>query len=167
MNLSSMYRMLSRLYCVVKWQLAFSLLLLNISCLDFNPLGYTRVEPKREDLVGTWVPDRDSLTYMKESGKYDIATPVQLILRADGSFEMINMPDWWGNVHGTSYGSFYSFSGTWKPFFPPQATAWRLLLISSNNSRPVDLFGQSPPYQLFFAVGNPDSNKGMTFVKKS
>lgn len=161
-----MSRITVHFYSFVKWPVFLSFLLLITCCIDFNPVGYTRSEPRREDLIGTWIPDQKSLADIVERGKYNTTTSIQLILHPDGSFEMINMPDWWANVHGASSGSFYSFSGTWKTFHPPSSTSWRLLLTSSNNSRPVDLLGQKPPYQLYFVLGDADENRGMIFVKK-
>src|SRR5262249_14445569 len=83
----------------------FSFALLLSGCInngiEWSEWSFTRTKPNPSDLVGIWAPTDATIKDMKEQGAYTISIH-QLILRADGTFEMINMPDWWKDGFGGS-----------------------------------------------------------------
>lgn len=138
------------------------------ACSQFlHPIQFTKTEPNKKSLIGIWIPDRSTIEYMREEGGYNTETVTKLILETDGTFEMYNMPDWWYNGFGQSNKGFRSYSGTWKLFQQPSSNIWVIHLVSEGQIRPVNLLNQEPPYQLYFYIGDPDSRKGMTFIKSS
>ncbi len=144
----------------------FLICLLALGCSGtIEYIQFTRDAPNRSDLVGTWEPDDSTVRDMKQRGNYDISLPTKLMLRDTGYFEMINMPDWWGNSFAESRKGLDSDSGKWsvEQFAEP---FWSVILSSSKGQRSVNLMGQKPPYKLHFVLGDPDSNESMTFIKK-
>lgn len=147
-------------------KLSFAILILAVglflSCRNVREyLDFTRSEPNKSDLVGTWTPDRASLGDMRTRGHYDPNVEPKLILRADDSFDLINMPDWWENGFGESHGTFRAYSGKWG-VSQEISKFWQLFLSGRN----VELFGQKAPYRLNFIIGDPDSDESMVFEKQ-
>ncbi len=140
-------------------------LIVSAGCISL-PQNYTRTEPDREQLVGTWVPDQATLRDLRERGGYDTTATIQVTLERDGSFQITNMPDWWDDSFGRSYKSFNSYFGKWEILHPQGAGIWQIMFEDSRYRRPVDLLNNTPPYRLYFIVGDPDEDRGMTFVKK-
>jgi hypothetical protein len=130
-----------------------------------DQLNYTRKEPKKSDLLGTWVPDKSSLREMESKGSYDISVQPKLILKADGNFELVNMPDWWDNGFGESHGGFQDYSGSWSLSTYGNTGVWSIEFKSSSRTRSANLIGQSPPYRIEFIIGDPDSSVSMIFEK--
>lgn len=130
-----------------------------------DQLNYTRNEPKKSDLLGTWVPNQSSLREMESSGGYDTSVQPKLILKADGTFELVNMPDWWDNGFGRSNKSFQDYSGSWGLSTYGNTGRWDIDLKSLSRMRSVNLIGQSPPYRIEFIIGDPDSSVSMIFEK--
>jgi hypothetical protein len=130
-------------------------------------IQFTRDEPNKTALVGTWEPDESTVRAMKDRGGYDTSLPTRLVLRSDGHFDLINMPDWWGGGQGESQRVLESDSGEWSLSQFAGSSFWSLILNSSKGQRSVNLMGQKPPYNLHFVLGDPDSNESMTFIKKS
>lgn len=130
-------------------------------------IQFTRDEPNKADLVGTWEPDESTVREMKDRGGYDTTLPTRLVLRSDGHFDLINMPDWWGGSFAESRRVLESDTGEWTVSQFAGSSVWSLMLSSSKGLRPVNLMGQKPPYNLHFVLGDPDSNESMTFIKKS
>jgi hypothetical protein len=130
-------------------------------------------EPKRADLIGKYVPDPETLKWVRGAGKYsEVETTFELF--KDGSFEMVNMPDWWRGGFGESKGGFYSGGGKWD--VTKDQSWWKLLLefnTLKHSSDPGDsglttlisIAGESGPYYLRFYVGDPDQ-RAMLFEKQ-
>lgn len=147
--------------------LSCALVLSSLACRvpTLDQLNYTRKEPKKSDLLGTWVPDKASLREMESRGGYDISVQPNLILKADGNFDLGNMPDWWDNGFGRSNKSFQDYSGSWTLSTYGNTGVWHIDLKSSLRTRSANLIGQSPPYRIEFIIGDPDSNTSMIFEK--
>ena len=144
--------------------LAVSIMLFFTACFEHH--NHTRVEPSRGDLIGTWVPDERTLNTMRDVGGYDTTISTRLILRADGSFEMVNMPDWWFNGFGESRRSFSDNSGTWR-ILQDSDSIWGLRLTTSSGRTNLNLLEQRPPYRIHVYIGDPDNDVYMTFVKSN
>src|SRR5689334_20473618 len=73
---------------------------------------YTTKEPKSQDVVGRYLPNRETCDYVLTKGRY-AQCDASITLSADGSFSITNMPDWW-NSSGEPRGGFDSGTGKWK-----------------------------------------------------
>jgi hypothetical protein len=126
-------------------------------------MRFTRQEPTRTNIVGTWVPDKATLTDMRSRGKYSPGKVTELVLNQDGSFAATNLPDWLDLPFGHSGGNFFSDSGEWK--IAQDGRFWVLELYSARDRMRLNLVEQQPPYRLYVPLGDPDSGQAMTFVK--
>lgn len=146
--------------------LAFVSLACIVTGCDFIYYDGTRSEPPREAMVGTWVLDNSSLKYVHEEGGYSASTRTELVLKADGKYEMNNMPDWFWFHDGVSRGTFRSEWGTWEVALNGDPPYWSLRLRAHDSERGIGLHGQRAPYRLHFNFGHIDDHKYMTFVRK-
>src|SRR5258706_1419192 len=128
------------------------------ACRLPTSLDQTRKEPKKSDLLGIWVADNSSLREMESKGGYDISVQPKLILKPDGNFDLVNMPDWWDNGFGKSRKGFQDSSGSWGLSTYGDTGPWQVDLKSSSGTRSASLIGQSLPYRIEFIIGDPDSN---------
>jgi hypothetical protein len=98
---------------------------------------------------------------------------------------MRNMPDWWLDPEGRSQRRFDSGAGAWE--LEERKEVWRIWalrlnfksfssekLIRARDSMvplkapwttAVNLYGQSPPYLMFFRLGDPDNGDVMFFER--
>ncbi len=126
-------------------------------------------KPADGELVGTWTLTPATTDKMRSEGGYEISTH-SLTLRNDGSFEIVNMPDWWFNF-GHSNKGFYSGSGTWRVVKNSQGY-WtievRFTSLPGYTSGLVTSFyiGQDKSgYYIYDFIGDPDSGDVMMFEK--
>ena len=135
--------------------------------IQWSELTFTRHKPSLADVVGTWVPTAATLKDLRDQGSYTLSTH-QLILRADGTFTMVNMPDWWSDGFGRSRKGFESGGGKWQ-FYQDRDpwTVWAIELDFPKGIVPnaVHLRRQKPPYLLHIQVGDPDSGHAMLFER--
>ena len=135
-------------------------------------------EPKTAELVGRYFPTSGTMRFIREEGKYEIdENEITLLLKADGNFEMKNMPDWWHTDFGKSKGGEDSGEGSWR--IVAHQEWWDVQLdfdsreqFSSDKTESglitsVPIVGDAPPYFLWFYVGDPDSGKVMVFERIS
>jgi hypothetical protein len=153
--------------------------ILNLMCgfgaRDFDQSYFTTIEPKPENMAGTYVPNNETMTLIRETGHYNL-TNISISLFVDGTFTMNNMPDWWmttGEKFGESNGGTDSGKGKWSIF--KSASWWQIgfeFESATFNSREdlVDGFYTSkdigedqPPYTLWFYVGDADHGRVMIF----
>lgn len=150
--------------------LSFTLLgILLVACGDPYSSSYTTTRPNEGDLIGTWVPDKDAVKDMRDRGRYDIErASTKLILRSDGSFEMVDIPDWWREPFGRSHGRLQSDRGTWRLKEHSPGGWWELGLdLPSWGGTAVALRRDKLPYLIHFTLGDPDNGDAMTFVRQS
>jgi hypothetical protein len=147
--------------------LGFLLLSLWSACRvpSLDELNQTRKEPNKSDLLGTWVLGKSSLRSMQSEGGYDVSNRPKLILKADDTFELVNMPDWWNKGLGKSNKAFQDYSGGWGLSKYGNTGFWTVYLRFSSQTRSANLLGQNPPYRMEFIIGDPDSNVSMIFEK--
>jgi len=130
--------------------------------------SYTNRRPHESDLVGTWVPNQNTLRDMRNRGRYPIEQGrTSLILRADGKFEMLDMPDWWRDPFGRPHGHLESSSGTWKLKENSTGPVWEIELQFPTWWTTTALRNEKPPYFIHFTIGDPDNGEAMTFIRKS
>jgi hypothetical protein len=146
----------------------------------------TRTEPKRADLVGTYLPDEATRKLISEVGGYPPRT-TNIQLDADGGVRITNIPDWWNlpaNVQGTG---FDTGSGTWKlrelqghwdlrfsfsSMRDFDSDRWRAKAQNRPKGHPdvglstgASLVGETPPYMIELVVRRHGVNEVMRFVK--
>ena len=139
-----------------------------LACIgDPNLSSYTKTRPKEADLIGTYVPDKSTIKDMHDRGAYSTAKArTSLTLRADGTFEMIDMPDWWREPFGTSHGRLESDFGTWRVAEHTPGGWWELAVdFPKWGGTVIPLSGKNPPYVILFVLGDPDSSNSMSFVR--
>ena len=137
--------------------------------IEWSELSYTRSKSNQTDVIGTWVPTSATIKDLKERGGYVISKH-ELILRADGTFEMVNMPDWWRDGFGRSNKTFESQSGKWR--FYQNSSPWTVWAIQLDFPQlvvlnAIHLQRQRPPYLIHITVGDPDSGHYMLFERSS
>lgn len=131
---------------------------------------FTPSQPvSEEDIVGTWTLDSASLERMEEEGGYDISTHT-LTFRDDGTFELVNMPDWCG-FGATPTGGFYSSSGTWE--ITEYAGEWQVFVhfvsvpeFPNGVYTQFNIGGREPPYYIWLYAGDPDAGRVMVFERR-
>lgn len=151
---------------------ALLLVLSCAACLNnppINPaeLNFTWRRPAESDLVGTWVPTKDTLDDIRTRGGY-ATTNHELVLRQDGTLSLSNMPDWWIDDSGESRHALDSGSGTWRLV---KDGSWQVDLTlnafrgSSSFGVRLNLRRQRPPYLIHIFVGDPDEWHAMLFER--
>lgn len=130
---------------------------------------YTTTEPKREDVVGTYVLDAFHLP--PEVGSTRPAVTVEL--HADGTFAATNVPPWQLGTPGTKFfTSLVSGTGKWEmdtlgTLGPDQKSIWGVYLRTPDNRfHPANFTGDKPPYGLIFTLGDPDSGHAVILRRK-
>jgi hypothetical protein len=138
-------------------------------CHGINPseLDLTRQRPSKADLVGQWVPTSASLKDMKERGGYRISKH-ELDLHTDGSFLVINMPDWWDSIRDESRRGFESGSGTWGIHGRDGRAVWVVdLYFTDRHLVSLNLRHQKPLYLLQIMLGDPDNTDYVMLLEKA
>jgi len=136
--------------------------------IEWSELSFTREKPNRTDVIGTWVPTAATINDLKQRGAYVISKH-ELVLRADVTFAMVNMPDWWIDGFGQSKKTFESGSGKWQFYQDHNPwTVWAIELDFPQRVVPnaIHLQRQKPPYLIHITVGDPDSGRYMLFQKE-
>jgi len=151
--------------------------LLSVSILIFGMINYSftisdkcypRPISSSEVIIGEWVPTTKSIEIMQDEGGYKISTH-KWIFSDDGSFEMVNMPDWL--IDWEPNQQFYSGKGKWS--FSSDECSWRINLSFAPFENYPDglgtsIFfgGKSPNYYLYdYYLGGADSGNVMYFEK--
>ena len=142
-------------------RICFFLLLLPVlsGCMnngiEWSELSFTRNKPNQSDVLGAWVPTAATIKDLRERGGY-IVSKHELILRADGTFAMVNMPDWWKDGVGQSRRSFESGSDRWR--FYKDHNPWTIWAVELDFPKfvipnAIHLQRQKAPYLIHIAVG--------------
>jgi hypothetical protein len=125
-------------------------------------LQFTHQRPLKANLIGEWVPTPETVRDMQDNGGYVISKH-ELTLNADGTFSIINMPDWWKTPFGESLKGFESTSGKWE-ISQDTGGDWVVdLLVGTAIINSPHLRNQSSPYLIHIGVGDPDNGHFMLF----
>lgn len=133
---------------------------------------YTRKQPKREDLIGKYVPDDATRAVIIKAGGKEPA----ILVSADGTLTMQNIPDSWLNEFGDPIGGFDSGQPRWLIWKHQDWWVIRVTFDSAEHfaarqhkiwSFGAELFliGDEPPYKIHLNIGDPYSGRGMDFVR--
>lgn len=133
-------------------------------------------DAKPANIIGTWLPDQPTLKEINERGKYNPAVSPKIIFREDGSFELINMPNWIWSRDSRPNGGFKSLSGEWLISNPGGCAQIGLRYQDSSPSsagmttgglslaqRRID---REPIFIIRIFLGDPDSGDEMIFVRE-
>ncbi len=153
-----------RVVCVTA-ALAAAALLAGCPAVDLKELQFTRTKPTETELVGTWRPTDNTLKEIRGRGRYPVETH-EIILRADHTFSIRNMPDWWSDGFGYSHGQFESCEGTWG--LGASKGPWQIWMIwvrFGPGTRSINLYRQRPPYLIFIRIGDPNNGEAMLFER--
>ena len=142
-------------------------LLVGCPAVDWKELQFTRKRPSEGEIIGTWRPTADTLLDIRRRGHYPVATH-EIILRADHTFTMRNMPDWWRNGFGQSHGQLESGEGTWQ--LESGRDVWEIWVVRLHFPSVticINVYRQRPPYLIFVRVGDPNNGEAMFFERNS
>ena len=142
-----------------------ALLLTACPAVDWKELRFTRHKPAEGDLVGVWRATPETVKYLRARGHFPAASP-ELVLHADHTFSMHNMPDWWLSNIPLSYRQLGSGEGTWE--LQPDKNVWQIWTVwlrFPSFTIPVNLYRQGTPYLIFVRVGDPNNGDAMFFER--
>jgi hypothetical protein len=148
---------------IASWPLLLS------SCI-WDSHSYPRSKPYQGDLVGTWLPDAKTIDDMRIRGGYVVSqAKTRIVLNEDGTFEAIDMPDWWNDGFGSSRRALQYRSGTWKLIPHANERGWgiNLDMVSPFGNEALNLLGSEAPYRIYIIIGDPDQDHAMIFQKPS
>jgi hypothetical protein len=137
-----------------------------VSACQFDPytLSYAKAKPNPKEIVGSWIATDDTIEHLSRT-PYSKARPT-ILVAADGSIQMTDIPDTWQNPTGDGKGSLETFVGTWK--LDKHQDSWWGLAIQRGQwgcDGCLMILGQRPPYRLVIRVGDPDQGIGYEFRK--
>ncbi len=145
--------------------------LVGLACLgttacQFDPFtsDYTRSRPDDSAVQGVY--DFDAESPLPSGERIGAPVHATIDLRADGSFQVANMPDCWLDL--IPKGAVDSASGNWR--IEQHQEWWAVnLRITKRNDSALDytlqamLRRQKPPYLLHIILGDPDSANALVF----
>jgi len=152
--------------------LAVSNVMCGLGARDFDADSFTKVKPTRQQMAGVYVPTKETVTLIEQTGHYHL-NDIAISLFKDGTFDMQNMPDWWIADFGVSKGKGDSGKGKWQ--IVKHGTLWQIEFgfetgefnsdknLSNGFFTTKDMSGDSPPYSLWFYIGDPDKGRVMIF----
>jgi hypothetical protein len=152
---------------ICKYAFVFLSLLPIVGCWALSDAMQTerfaKNKPEMKVMVGKWVPDSDTVQWMREKGNYP-KVGTSLELAKDGTFQLINMPDWCYTEHGVSERQVFRASGKWEVV---KNQDWWFLSLHSESGPSLNEFPiiEENDYWLWFFVGGPHG-KAMVFEKK-
>lgn len=132
--------------------------------IEWSELSFTRKKPAANDLIGVWQPTTKTKKDIIDNGHYP-NTENTIILRADGTFSITNMPDWSEDGFGESKGKSLSYTGTWQLDVEKMGpwSAWSIWFKTENMVFSYHLSQQKAPYFIYITLGDPDSGHHMLF----
>jgi hypothetical protein len=103
--------------------IAFGITVLIFGVLIFGQLVpiffILKINSSSPNLVGTWVPSDDTLSYMQQLGYKFLSHNIEF--KSDGTFVMVNIPNEWIFPQKPNNMDFYSGKGTWTLSDQPTA----------------------------------------------
>lgn len=126
----------------------------------------TRLSPKRDDLVGVWGPDKESMREIES--RTPNRMPPAIELRSQGSFAVDNIPSWWRNVFGQPSGKISGIAGArWDLKEGKNGPELLLQDQTFRDSMVLSIEGKKPPYFILLHVGGTTGNAPVRFYRKS
>jgi hypothetical protein len=136
---------------------------------------YTRKQPKSEDLVGKYIPDDATRIFLTKADGYSAKEPA-ILVSADGTLTMENIPDYWVTEFGDPIGGFDSGQARWTI---RKHQDWWILGVTFDSAEHYSsrqhaiwsfgaklfLIGEEPPYKIHLTIINRGSGQGMDFVR--
>ena len=154
--------LIAKSLAILCFVILFGLVFINCSGASSSP------ELTPESLVGTWILDSSSQSLILNGEKTLKGT--RLILSADNSFELIDIPHCWVASMSECTNNFNSSEGSWKLYKSSDGRyTLHLNMNNSNNFRGIEIltgaefFTGNRTIQLDFIAGDPDLGRN-TFV---
>lgn len=145
---------------------AFTLLGLLLCSVTVLLADDTRLSPKKEDLIGIWVPDKESMRGIENPAKNKASPEIEL--RTRGGFAVVNIPSWWRNVFGQPAGEFSGIAGgEWALKKGKEGPELLLEHRAFGFSMVLSIEGQKPPYFILLHVGGMPDNTPVRFYRRS
>lgn len=155
--------------------LVFFIVVLITGC-QYDPYAhlFTTAQPKREDVMGSYVLTQQTITQGALSFLQD--RQCLLDLESDGSFTLTDYPTWTEPFSPTN-GQFLaviSTTGRWScdtvgtvSDGRRSQSHWGIRFVDTNSKiESLALTGKAPPYGLIMTYGDPDSGQVMILEKK-
>lgn len=138
-----------------------------------NPRNYALTEPNPAALQGSYQPTPATETLIVATGKYE-NKPASIVIGADGSIEITNLPDCWILPYDQAIGQFDTGKGTCSLV---RQQKWWVLMCKfpslpnhaargtdhGNVTAMISLVGQRPPYVLECVIAHPDADLALRF----
>lgn len=156
------------------------LLTILVSC-QYDPFAhkYTTLEPKAQNLIGTYVFDKQTADYeiteFRDSVNNQIVDPI-IRINSDGTYEVINLPVF--EAYDTPLDAYYlgliSKKGNWEISTVGSIgdgsgnikNHWGIYIPElPRELRNVGLMNNEAPYGIIFGFGDPDAGQAMIFKK--
>lgn len=152
-------------------------LLLSACLREANPSNFTATPPEPQDLAGTYVPTEHTVELLRASGKYPVAKS-SITLNANGTVNIVNVPDWWLSSFMDAKGKFDNGIGQWTidknkswwlvlANFPTTTASFttRSVPAKGHVTAMLSLVGQKPPYTLQMNISDPNAELVMQYQK--
>lgn len=127
---------------------------------------YTRRRPPEIDLIGKWIPTRDSMIDMRDRGGYSISQH-EVELRSDGTFSVTGIPDWVDTLDGSSFKQFKSGVGNWTVSADDYDAARYVVQLHFYRAGYLTfhVVRQARPYLLYHSLGDPDARNALVLER--
>ena len=158
-------------------------ILISVACTScqYDPWadGFATKEPSRQDVVGTYRVDSDSLQrkfITNDLRTLTLRPSATIVLNSDGSARFVDVPFYWP----PSTPCFYTLPGSWS--LAHISDYWTVSVVlkldhaASSACPPArgdefgesfDLYGKKPPYRLHLTLSDPDTGDAVQFEKVS
>lgn len=140
---------------------------------QYNPFAheFTTAKPKEPELVGRYVPDRETTERLRTSLAVTVSPEAALAINADHTFHATALPKCWIDQDFDCAQGTETWTGTWS--LRRNQEWWAVQLhIKSRNGQPTSygmpamLRGETPPYLVHLTIGDPDSGDALAFERR-
>ncbi len=162
-----------------KWNKIFGFLILTIilSC-QYDPYAhkYTTTEPKKSDLIGTYVFEKQTVDYeiaeFKDSLNNQTVIP-KIEINSNGTYKVLNLPVF--ETFDPTYIGMITQTGEWQILTVGSIgdgsgnlkKHWGIYLLGlPSDVQNAGLMNDESPYGIIFGFGDPDAGQAMIFKKE-
>ena len=118
--------------------------------------------PTREELVGVWRPDKESMREIEKKRPNHMPPEIQLF--SHGGFAFDNIPGWWRNVFGQPSME-VNRSLTGRRWEIKEGTDGPELLLEGQAPMILSIEGQKLPYFILLHIGGTPGNVPVRFYR--
>jgi len=114
------------------------------------------------ELVGIWWPDEQAKAEITKRAPG--RAMLELELRGDGNFALVNIPKWWRNVFGQPSGKLGGVSGQWT--LKENASSREILLEAFGLSMTLGVTDDASHPEILVHVGDGERSLAVRFKKR-